>query len=160
MSASDPVSQLGEALDLIGPLYRRAVRRLENRERAGGLPVGVRAVLDLLRQTGPRTVPQLAKTLGLTRQVVQRSVDDARARGLVRLMANPAHRRSSLVALTDEGREAVEEQRASERAVLQRVAGAVSPADVSSCVVVLRHLLAAVSEPAPLPTEDPRSEQR
>lgn len=149
MSTPDLVTQLAEALDLIGPLYRRAVRRIEGNEASGGLPVGVRAVLDLLRQNDSRTVPQLAQALGLTRQVVQRSVDDAEARGFVQLLANPAHRRSSLVALTQSGRAAVEEQRAKERALLQRVADAVSPADVTGCVVVLRHLLAAVSEPAP-----------
>lgn len=155
MSAADPVSELSDALDLIGPLYRRAVRRIESNERAGGLPVGVRAVLDLLRQTDARTVPQLARTLGLTRQVVQRSVDDAQARGLVQLTVNPAHRRSSLVVLTTTGRDVVEEQRARERVVLQRVADAVSPADVRGCLVVLRHLLAAVSEPALTSTGDP-----
>jgi DNA-binding MarR family transcriptional regulator len=86
---------------------------------------------------------------------VQRSVDDAQARGFVLLLANPAHRRSSLVALTETGRAAVEERRARERDLLQRVADAVSPAEVTGCVVVLRQLLAAVSQPAVSSTERP-----
>jgi DNA-binding MarR family transcriptional regulator len=148
MSAAATVEQLGEVLDLVGPLYRRAVRRLEGGEPAGGLPLGVRAVLDLLRGAGSRTVPQLAHTLGLSRQFVQRSVDEAEARGYVRLLANPTHRRSSLVALTDDGRAAIEDQRARERVLLGRVAGDVSPADVGACLHVLRLLLLAVSDGA------------
>jgi DNA-binding MarR family transcriptional regulator len=146
MSAPDLVDELGEVLDLVGPLYRRAVRRLEGSEPAEGLPLGVRVVLDLLRRADHRTVPQLALSLGLSRQFVQRSVDEAEARGYVRLLVNPAHRRSSLVALTDAGRGTIEEQRARERAALQLVADDVSAGDVRACLHVLRRLLAAVSD--------------
>jgi DNA-binding MarR family transcriptional regulator len=151
MSATDTVEQLGDVLDLVGPLYRRAVRKLEGGEASGDLPVGVRAVLDLLRRAESRTVPQLAQTLGLSRQFMQRSVDEAQARGYVRLLVNPMHRRSSLVALTDSGRTAIEQQRARERDLLQRVASDVSLADVRACMHVLRRLLVAVSDTAAHP---------
>lgn len=71
-------------------------------------PVGVRAVLDQLRREGERTVPQMARAQGLSRQFVQRMVNDARAAGYVDLRDNPAHQRSSLVALTQPGREAID----------------------------------------------------
>lgn len=146
MSVPDVVEQLGEALDLVGPLYRRAVRRLEAGEADGGLPLGIRAVLDLLGRVDARTVPQVASTLGVSRQFVQRSVDEARARGYVAFASNPAHRRSSLVTLTEAGRAAVEGERARERDVLQPVADEVSAAEAAACLHVLRCLLAAVSE--------------
>jgi DNA-binding MarR family transcriptional regulator len=51
----------------------------------------------------PFTVPQIAERLGLTRQSVQRVVDDLAAEGLVELVPNERHRRSPLVAITEVG---------------------------------------------------------
>lgn len=53
---------------------------------------------------GPRTVPAIADRLGQVRQSVQRVVNDLVGEGLVELRPNPAHIRSPLVALTDDGR--------------------------------------------------------
>ena len=53
---------------------------------------------------GPRTVASAARRLGLTRQSVQRVVDDLAAAGQVRLGVNPDHARAPLVILTDRGR--------------------------------------------------------
>ena len=50
--------RLTEVFDLIGPLYRRALRKVEQGRQAEGVSAGVRCVLDLLRQLGqPMTVP-------------------------------------------------------------------------------------------------------
>lgn len=51
----------------------------------------------------PLPVAHIARNMGLTRQSVQRIVDDMRASGLVRLEPNPHHRRAMLVAMTDAG---------------------------------------------------------
>lgn len=51
-----------------------------------------------------RTVPQIARTLGLTRQAVQRVADDLAERGLAAWRENPEHRRAHLLQLTSEGR--------------------------------------------------------
>ena len=51
----------------------------------------------------PRTVPQLARQMGLSRQSVQRLVDWLADGGFVRLIENPDHRRAKLVELTDKG---------------------------------------------------------
>ena len=52
---------------------------------------------------GPLPVPLLARRLGLTRQSVQRIVDLLARDGLVVPLANPAHQRSPLFALTEAG---------------------------------------------------------
>jgi DNA-binding MarR family transcriptional regulator len=52
----------------------------------------------------PRTVSQIARVMGLTRQSVQRTADRLQAEGLVSYVDNPAHRRAKLVALTTRGR--------------------------------------------------------
>jgi DNA-binding MarR family transcriptional regulator len=52
----------------------------------------------------PRTVSELARTMGLSRQAIQRMVNDLQADGVVCLLPNPAHKRAPLVDLTEKGR--------------------------------------------------------
>lgn len=51
----------------------------------------------------PLPVAHIARNMGLTRQAVQRLVDDMRADGLLRLDPNPHHRRAMLVVATERG---------------------------------------------------------
>jgi DNA-binding MarR family transcriptional regulator len=51
-----------------------------------------------------RTVPQLARTLGVTRQNVQRIIDTLVDERLARFVDNPDHKTSPHVELTDGGR--------------------------------------------------------
>jgi DNA-binding MarR family transcriptional regulator len=51
----------------------------------------------------PLTVPQIARRMGLARQSVQASVNRLIADGLVDAAANPDHRRSPLIELTELG---------------------------------------------------------
>lgn len=55
------------------------------------------------------TVPRIAERLGVTRQSVQRVVDELVADALVALAENPGHRRSSLVQVTGRGKAVAEE---------------------------------------------------
>lgn len=64
---------------------------------------GLFAMLHTLAQSGPMTVPQIARTRPVARQRIQRLADDAAKDGLVEFRDNPAHKRSKLVALTDVG---------------------------------------------------------
>lgn len=57
---------------------------------------------------GGATVSDLARTLGVSRQAVQRIVNDMRADGLVWTSANPNHRRAPLIQLTGDGARARE----------------------------------------------------
>ena len=52
----------------------------------------------------PRTVSQIARVMGLTRQSVQRTADRLQTEGIVTYVDNPAHRRANLVELTARGR--------------------------------------------------------
>jgi DNA-binding MarR family transcriptional regulator len=51
----------------------------------------------------PQTVSWLARSMGLTRQSVQRIANELEAEGLVAFKVNPAHRRAKLVLLTRKG---------------------------------------------------------
>ncbi|MFF9408312.1 MarR family winged helix-turn-helix transcriptional regulator [Streptomyces anandii] len=133
--------RLTEVFDLVGPLYRRVQRAVERGEAVEGLSVGVRAVLDLLHKHGPMTVPQMGRAQAISRQFVQRMVNEAAARDLVEAVPNPAHQRSSLIRLTGAGRAAITAVLAREHAVLREVGGGLTGADVSACLRVLGEML-------------------
>lgn len=52
----------------------------------------------------PRTVSWLARSMGLTRQAIQRVANELENEGLVEFRENPAHRRAQIVTLTRKGR--------------------------------------------------------
>lgn len=93
-----------------------------------------------------QTVPAIARRLGLTRQGVQRVVNDLEDADLVTLGPNPAHARSPLVALTEQGREDLEalfrRSEASRRRLLDRAG--VSVEDLAAARRVVGALAAAV----------------
>lgn len=141
LSPDDLAPRLYEVFAVLGPLYRRVSRKVELNEPIEGLSIGVRAVLDLLRAQGPLTVPQMGRAQALSRQFVQRMVNEAAAHGLVEAIANPAHQRSSLIRLTDDGRSAIDAVITRESALLKRVGGDLTEADVQTCVRVLARML-------------------
>jgi len=140
-ASDERADRLAEVFDLVGPLYRRAQRKVEQDAPIEGLSVGVRAVLTMLCEHGPMTVPQMGRAQALSRQFVQRMINDAAARNLVESVPNPAHKRSSLIRLTEEGRAAVTALIDRERALLRQAGGDLSDAEVAACIRVLSHLL-------------------
>jgi DNA-binding MarR family transcriptional regulator len=54
----------------------------------------------------PQPVANIARNMGLTRQAVQRTVNELAAEGFVTFDANPHHRRAKLVVLTKKGQAA------------------------------------------------------
>ncbi|MEV6944874.1 MarR family transcriptional regulator [Streptomyces sp. NPDC051172] len=136
--------RLTEVFDLVGPLYRRAVRKVEQGEAVEGVSVGVRAVLDLLRQHDPMTVPQMGRVLALSRQFVQRMVNDAAAQGWVEAVPNPAHQRSSLIRITEEGRATIAAILGREHHLNRQVGGDLTDAELRATVRVLREILKAL----------------
>jgi DNA-binding MarR family transcriptional regulator len=92
------------------------------------------------------TVPQLGRAQALSRQFVQRMVNDAASQGLVAVTPNPAHRRSSLIRLTDAGSAAISAVTAREHALLRQVGGDLTDAEITACVRVLSHMLEFIDD--------------
>lgn len=141
LSPDELPERLMEVFGLVGPLYRRVQRKIEQDAPEQDLSVGVRAVLDLLRAHGPMTVPQMGQAQSLSRQFVQRMVNDAAARGFTEAVPNPAHQRSSLIRLTDGGLTAITAVTAREHALLRRTGGGLTDGEVAACVRVLSRML-------------------
>ena len=118
---------------------------------------GRRGVLRNLAANGPMTVPQIAAVRPVSRQFVQRLVEELEREGLVERRVNPAHRRSKLVALTDAGQVVLHEYAAREAPLLDAARGAIrSDADVATAVAVLRdvrrHLDALIAQQSSHPS--------
>lgn len=107
-----------DILRQVRPLTLASAKAIEADLRAHRLTIGMRAVLEILNQSDPTTVPRLAERLGLSRQAVQRVVDDLLDRTYVAASANPAHRRSLLIGITPAGIAAFAALRARETARL------------------------------------------
>lgn len=121
----------------VRPLYSASARAVDDALRGTGLSVPLRAVLELLLERGPRTVPQVARDFAVTRQSVQALVDVGVDQGLVALSDNPQHRRSRLVTLTEHGRQVFADVHRRELANLDRVTADLDPADLAHCARVL-----------------------
>lgn len=109
-----------------------------------GLTMPMRAVLELVLHAGPRTVPEMARARGVSRQHIQQQVDSLLDRDLLARQANPAHRRSVRMALTDKGRALIQDTRAAELDALSRLQVGVSDHAVQEAVQVLSAWRAAL----------------
>jgi DNA-binding MarR family transcriptional regulator len=101
-----PGTAAGDVLtDLIVTTFRLNGRLMEVAQRlaaVGGLTAAWWQVLGgVLDQ--PRTVAEVGRRMGMTRQGVQRVADLLVERRLAEYRPNPAHRRASLLACTDAG---------------------------------------------------------
>lgn len=145
-ASGDTGDRFVEIFNLVGPLYRRAQRKVEQDAPLEGLSVGVRAVLNMLREDGPMTVPQMGRAQALSRQFVQRMTNDAAGLGLVEFHPNPAHKKSSLIALTGKGRAAVTAVLDRERAALRQAGADLTDDEIDACVRVLSRLLRSLDD--------------
>ncbi|MCA1297791.1 MarR family winged helix-turn-helix transcriptional regulator [Stappia indica] len=134
---TDTTEAVYELLQMVRPLHRRVARSVAEHLKEAGIGVGERAVLALLVEGEPRSVPAIGRALFLPRQNVQKWVDGLLRAGLVERRPNPAHRRSHLIAATDEGRDLFAQIRARETRAIAELAGRLSPSDVKVASDVL-----------------------
>ena len=135
-------ASLYDAIRLVRPVHQLSARVVTATLADHDITMPMRAVIERVHDAGPQTVPQIARSLWITRQGVQRLVDDARRLGHLEARPNPDHKRSPLIALTEAGRAAYERLHAEELARLDRIAAALDTDDIAACVRVLDHLVA------------------
>lgn len=102
----------------------------------------------------PRSVAEIARRMGMTRQGVQRVADLLVERGLAEYRENPAHRRAKLLAPTEAGFWAVRRISLVQHPWAERVGGEVGAADLKRALEVMRRLTAALEDPSPPPDAD------
>lgn len=136
---SEGADGLYEVLRHVRPLHQWSAKVVADALAEHDVSMPMRAVLERLAD-GPQTVPQVARSLWLPRQVVQRLADAAAELGYVRFVANPAHRRSKLAELTGAGRRVFGEIHDRELSELGELADRLDPGDIAAAVRVIAAL--------------------
>ncbi|EWM16992.1 MULTISPECIES: MarR family winged helix-turn-helix transcriptional regulator [unclassified Kutzneria] len=110
---------------------------------AHGMRAGEFDVLTALRRAGPAMPSDLADALMMSRSGMTKRLDGLEATGLVERTLDPADRRSFVVALTERGRELIDEALTEHAANMQRMAAVLSVRERAAMEKSLRALLAA-----------------
>ena len=97
----------------------------------------------------PRTVPQIARRLGVTRQAVQRLADILVREALAAFEANPDHRGSPHLVLTEPGKAALARLTEAAEAYHRAIAGQVEAGELRDMHAGLRRLVAVLDRVAP-----------
>jgi len=108
--------------------------------RLKGVPVGIAAVLQLLLQGGPRSVPNIGRARSTTRQNTQILVNRMLEEKWVELVTNPAHKRSALVQLTEEGRQLAQSVAEREAELHRLVSTQLSADELEAAIALLVRL--------------------
>ncbi|MFE9010982.1 MarR family winged helix-turn-helix transcriptional regulator [Streptomyces cyaneofuscatus] len=115
----------------------------EELAKPGGLTAAWWQVLGaVLRE--PLPVAGIARTMGITRQSVQRIADLLVGRGLAEYVENPAHRRAKLLRATEAGRDAVSRIGPPHAEFAARLAAELGPEGFAEAVEVLERLTGAM----------------
>jgi len=101
----------------------------------------------------PLPVPHIARQMGLSRQNVQRIVNDLDDVGYVTFAPNPHHKRAKLVVLTDRGRETYDAAHRVQVPWANALGAATTPEDLQTALRVLQSLRAALDKEQTDPAE-------
>jgi DNA-binding MarR family transcriptional regulator len=96
--------------DLLAEVFRAKARTLQGAERvarSAGLTTGRWQILSAVEEV-PAPVAHVARQLGVARQSVQQTADAMAREGLIVYSDNPHHKRARLVAMTPQGRAALD----------------------------------------------------
>lgn len=113
--------------------------------RPAGLTAALWQVLGAVLST-PRSVAEVARDIGVTRQSVQRVADLLVNRGLAAYEPNPAHRRAQLLTPTAAGRQAVRRVAPAHAAFARRLAEAHGTGALEETLDIVNRLAAALDQ--------------
>lgn len=113
-----------------------------------GLGSGMRGLLLSLEYAGPTSVSKLAAMRPVSRQFVQRLVDELLAGGWVEAISNPQHKRSPLIRLAAKGSAAIAAMQAAEEPYLKALSEGLNPDDLAAAARILSTIAERISPDA------------
>lgn len=129
--------QLHQLIWMSRPLMQAAESCVEDGLAGTNLTVRMRAVLEILHKYGEQTVPELAARLEIQRQYVQIMCNETLASGFIEQRANPRHKRSPILALTDQGSTLIEDILSNEMQIMQEMSEGLSTEDIATALKVV-----------------------
>jgi DNA-binding MarR family transcriptional regulator len=121
MMTTQRPDQTYEVTWLIRRLFRAMSARADQYLAEADLSAADRAVMEFLTTSDALSVPEIARRYDVSRQHIQVTVNALLAKGLLRSVDNPKHKRSRLVRLSSLGRDSFEEIRRNETAVIEEL---------------------------------------
>lgn len=131
---------LSGLLDEVVWLFHRMRYAAEQVHGQGEYSAGRRGILKSLAQGGMQTVPQLARARYVSRQYIQKLANGLVADGWAIWQENPAHKRSKLLSLTQEGAQVLAGFLDKERAIFTAQELPVSQEELQQTLETLRKL--------------------
>jgi DNA-binding MarR family transcriptional regulator len=89
----------------------------------------------------PRSVAEISRQMGLTRQAVQRLADILAREGFAEYEDNPAHRRAKLLRVSAEGTQALRQTGLRQRAWANEVSSPIPAATLRACARALQRVI-------------------
>lgn len=129
--------QLHQLIWMSRPLMQAAESCVEDGLAGTNLTVRMRAVLEILHKYGEQTVPELAARLEIQRQYVQIMCNETLASGFIEQRANPRHKRSPILALTNQGSTLIEDILTNEMQIMQEMSEGLSTEDIATALKVV-----------------------
>ena len=129
--------QLHQLIWMSRPLMQAAESCVEDGLAGTNLTVRMRAVLEILHKYGEQTVPELAARLEIQRQYVQIMCNETLASGFIEQRANPRHKRSPILALTNQGSTLIEDILTNEMQIMQEMSEDLSTEDIATALKVV-----------------------
>jgi len=149
---SDPTDERPEPLialiDSLSRLQGRLSSTFAGAQPAGLSPTEMTVLNAVTGAARPPTVPQIGRSLGHARQVIQRAANALLAAGLIEAHPNPDHKRASLLVATSRGLEVKAEADVRGAAIAHSLEAAVDAAAVRQAVRLLDELRAQLDEQA------------
>jgi DNA-binding MarR family transcriptional regulator len=149
-----PRTPAGDALTNLIDQVVQLLRRFSVAGEALARPAGQTLARWLVLETidaAPATVAQIARTMHLARQSVQRLADVLVRDGFAVYQDNPAHRRAKLLAITPRGRSALRAIQAAQVAWSDRLGAELGEAELRGASAVLDRVLQTLRDPAFFP---------
>jgi DNA-binding MarR family transcriptional regulator len=100
---SHPVCEMADELMRLTARFRTLFA--DATEQSGVSPLAYAVFIYIAEAGAPPTVPQIGRSIGHVRQVVQRAVNELIELGWVEPIENPNHKRAPLLQLADKGRD-------------------------------------------------------
>lgn len=136
------LARLGQFLTELDSVALVLRQRLESQR---GVATGESRLLRLLGEHTSLTVPQLARLRGTSRQNIQILVNRLASEGCVELNGNPAHKRSALVRLTEQGRARLIVAEDQDHQLERELSARFSEAELGPALELIRRLRQAIS---------------
>ena len=145
IAKSETAKLLTETVMTVFRLNGTILRAAERIARPAGLTPARWQVLGVVLAE-PKTISEVARDLGLTRQSVQRVADELVAEGIAVYEENPAHARAKLFRPTEAGMAAIDRLADNQALWANAVSSSMTAAGLSDCLLALRALIAQMDE--------------